>query len=181
MRENSKTLAKRYSLALASSVDSKQLAVELRALHSLILKLSEYPKTQQIMFNRYINHEAKKAVLAKLAIQLKLSKELLGLLKLMVHYNRFHLLAELHQCLQQIADKNEGIMCVEVFAANENIKPSVQKELSAAMQKKFNKKIRLQIKIDKNIIGGLKLQTEGLLYDATVKNTLNKLRKEILS
>lgn len=174
------TVVKRYSLALVESVDEKDLGKEIDALQSFINKLSSYPKLERLMFNKYINHRVKAQLVAKLSEELELSTHLHSIFGIMIEYNRFHLISELSRNMQNIYDAKQGIINVELTIANDNLKKDLQDKIEHALETKFKKHIRFAIKKDKSLIAGLKLQTEGLLYDATVKRTLNKLKGMVL-
>ena len=46
--------------------------------------------------------------------------------------------------------------------------------------KLFKKKIHLNNKIDKKIIGGVKLLVEGKIIDATIQKKLNRINRSII-
>ena len=154
---------------------------EIKSIDELIIELSKFPKLKKMLCNKYISHQIKHLMLHKIAKDMKLSNNMCGLLGLMIAHDRLNLLSELHNSINSIHNKNQGIMLIEVVVANDNINVQIQDELTNLLVRKFNKKIKLLVSHDKNIIGGLKLRTESLLYDATVLSTLDKLRDNILN
>lgn len=180
MKDDPITVIKRYSLAFVESVAENSLGEEIKALESFIEKLSSYPKLMRLMFNKYINHSIKAELITKLSEELKLSLNLNSVLRIMIEQNRFHLISELCESIKSIYDAKQGIINVELTIANDNLKIDLQNKIEHVLQAKFKKDIRFAIKKDKSLIAGLKLQTEGLLYDATVKRTLNKLKGVVL-
>lgn len=180
MKDNPRSVVKRYALALAELCNAKQLESEIHSVDKLIAKLGKFPKLKKMLCNKYISHKMKHLILHDVVNDLKLSDNMLGLLGLMITHDRLNLLPQLHDSLNSIHNKNQSIMPVEVVVANDNISAEIQDELADLLAKKFDKKIKLLVRQDKNIIGGLKLRTESLLYDATVLSTLGKLRSNIL-
>ena len=56
----------------------------------------------------------------------------------------------------------------------------VQKaELRAKLEKMSGKSVELTEKLDPEVLGGLRVEMEGMLYDGTVQSRLNTLRKKL--
>lgn len=180
MKDDPITVVKRYSLAFVELVEEKKLGKEIEALEGFIKRLDSYPKLKDLVFNKYINRGIKAELIKKLSEELKLSSNLHSILRIMIKYNRFHFISEFSESIKGFYDMKQGIINVEVTLANDNLKKNLQDKIEHALQAKFKKKVRLAINRDKNLIAGLKLQTEGLLYDATVKKTLSRLKGAIL-
>ena len=53
---------------------------------------------------------------------------------------------------------------------------SISKELSSST----SSTIKLNYKLDKNLIGGLKLQLGSFMIDTSIKNKLNKYKQKLL-
>ena len=53
---------------------------------------------------------------------------------------------------------------------------NISKELSASM----SSNIKFNYKVDKELIGGLKLQLGSFMIDTSIKNKLNKYKQEML-
>ena len=47
-------------------------------------------------------------------------------------------------------------------------------------QKKENKKVTLKVSIDPSLLGGIKVQIANRIYDGTIKNKVEMLKKELL-
>lgn len=60
----------------------------------------------------------------------------------------------------------------------EKVDAKVLKKLGDIISKKYNKEIVIENKIDKTIIGGIKLQVEDDVWDNTIRNKLIQLLKE---
>ena len=59
--------------------------------------------------------------------------------------------------------------------------PSVVESIGAEIEKKTGKTIELTSEVDESIIGGLVLQVGNRVLDASIRNRLEKLRKEVVA
>lgn len=70
------------------------------------------------------------------------------------------------------AKAKEGIMDIEITTAQKADKKVID-EIKAI----FGKKTESIEKIDKTILGGVKIRTEELIFDATIKTQIGKLKQ----
>ncbi|MEO7198412.1 MAG: ATP synthase F1 subunit delta [Solirubrobacterales bacterium] len=101
--------------------------------------------------------------------------------------NFLELLAEKHRmpALFRIRARFDALWAVEnqqlevsVTSAIE-LDPAVVESIGAEIEKKTGKTIELTSRVDDSIIGGLVLQVGNRVLDASVRNRLDKLRREI--
>ena len=52
--------------------------------------------------------------------------------------------------------------------------------LGKAISQKENKKVTLKVSIDPSLLGGIKVQIANRIYDGTIKNKVEMLKKELL-
>ena len=53
-------------------------------------------------------------------------------------------------------------------------------DIEKAISKKENKKVTLKVSIDSSLLGGIKVQIANRIYDGTIKNKVEMLKKELL-
>ena len=104
--------------------------------------------------------------------------ELLNFLELLAEKHRMPALFRIRARFDELwAVENERLE-VTVTSAIE-LDPSVIESIGAEIEKKTGKTIELTSKVDDSIIGGLVLQVGNRVLDASVRNRLDKLRREV--
>lgn len=74
--------------------------------------------------------------------------------------------------------KSENIMSLEISSAKE-LKAEDRKLLTESLEKKLNKKISVDYKIKKSIIGGIIVKSDDVFIDASVQGTIKKIENSI--
>ena len=59
------------------------------------------------------------------------------------------------------------------------LEPEIVKRLGAEIERQTDRNIELSSEVDESIIGGLVLQVGNMVLDASVRNKLERLRKEV--
>lgn len=109
---------------------------------------------------------------------LKLQKEFSSFLKVLIENNRLNLLEDIARCYKTLWNKKHHICNIDVYAA---IKLSQQEMLEAeeSIKRFFSEKLNINYKVDESLLGGILVQSEGILIDASVKNHLKTLEQAI--
>jgi F-type H+-transporting ATPase subunit delta len=68
----------------------------------------------------------------------------------------------------------EGVIDVEVIAARE-IAPAQQKRLTAALEKRLGREVRMQVRLDESLVGGAIVRAGDLVIDGSLKGRLARL------
>ncbi len=103
--------------------------------------------------------------------------------------NFLKLLAENHRLLAlpqvltefcELKAEHEKTVNVDVTSAIK-LKAAQTKALSAALEKRLARKVKLNCKVDKNIISGLVIQAGDMVIDGSVQGKLNRLTQTLQS
>lgn len=123
--------------------------------------------------------EAKTAMLDK-ALGGKVSTEMLNFLKVVARHGRFDCLGAIRQAAQQQLNDLRGRVEVFLYAAQLPSHESTEL-ISNRLKALIGKDIDLQVHVDQELIGGVKLRIGDTVYDASVANRLVRLKTELLS
>jgi F-type H+-transporting ATPase subunit delta len=107
-----------------------------------------------------------------------LSPMAINLLGILIERGRLRLLPGIYLELQSLFDTFHGIARADVITAvglNEDEKRQIQKRLSQVT----GKNIVITTEVDPSLIGGLVARFDGKLLDASTRNRLEALKKEI--
>jgi len=104
----------------------------------------------------------------------KLDKASENMIKLLVEYGRLALLPEVATAFEELKAQDEGVLEAEITAA---AKPSdgEVKALVKRLEGKFGKKIEASVKVDPEIIGGIKIVIGDTVIDASVRGQLQEM------
>ncbi|OGH60119.1 MAG: ATP synthase F1 subunit delta [Candidatus Magasanikbacteria bacterium RIFCSPHIGHO2_01_FULL_33_34] len=72
------------------------------------------------------------------------------------------------------AKEMSGVTKLEITSARELSNVEIKK-----ISKHFGDKVEADLKIDKTILGGLKIKNKNIIMDASLKNQLNKLKNQL--
>lgn len=176
---NTQIVAKRYAGALFSYIkesgESPKIWEELDNLAELAVKSLEFAN---IIKNPVITNEEKLAVFSALKSSGKLTGTLFNFLSLLIDKKRLFLLTEIDaEIKKQILSERGEIKADATFAseADESVKKELEKKLSGLT----GKKVLLNSIIDPAVIGGVKIRLGSILYDATIKGQLDKLKASL--
>ncbi len=125
-----------------------------------------------------INHEDIYRVLDDSFQKLE-SPSLLPFLKLLVSKHLISSIPEISKAFYSLCNEYLGVKEGLVYST----KPLTKEEISAlekALETNLNSKVYLLNKIDHNLIGGVKIVLDGKIYDGSVSNKIDILRKKLL-
>lgn len=81
--------------------------------------------------------------------------------------------------LRELLDREEGIIKADVVV-RERLDTRAKSELKEALKSRYNAKdVFISEQVDERVLGGIKVKVGEEVYDATVKNTLNKLAQKL--
>lgn len=104
----------------------------------------------------------------------KLNETGVNLVKLLVEYGRLSILPEIATAFEDLKSQEEGVLEAEITAAAQ---PS-DAEFSAIVKRletKFGKKVEASVKVDPEIIGGIKIVVGDTVIDASVRGQLQEM------
>ncbi len=93
----------------------------------------------------------------------------------LIDYNRFNLVDAIFADYQKISEKREGIMRLHVFSGQALNDERIE-QLKQSYEKKYRRTIIIENKIDASVLGGIRVEYNGLVLDDTVNAALNRLK-----
>jgi F-type H+-transporting ATPase subunit delta len=97
-----------------------------------------------------------------------------NLIKLLIEYDRLALLPEIAAAFEELKAEAEGVLEAEITTATQPTDAEVQ-ALVKRLESKFGKKIEANVKVDPEIIGGVKIIVGDTVIDASVRGQLQEL------
>ncbi len=110
--------------------------------------------------------------------QEQLNKEGANFLTLLVENNRLLLLPAIAELYEEYKAEDEGYVDVEVSTAYALTKEE-QKRFASSLEKKLNKKVHMNIEVDKSLIGGIRVRAGDKVIDGSIRGRLQQLTKRL--
>ena len=104
--------------------------------------------------------------------------EAANFLKLLTINNRLNLLPKIAKIFEELKAEAEGYVDVEVLTAFSFSKESEQK-FNATLEKTLNKKVHMNVAVDKSLIGGILVRAGDRVIDGSIRGQLQNLRKAL--
>ena len=104
--------------------------------------------------------------------------EFVNFLELLAEKHRMPALFRIRRRFDELWDEANQRLEVTLTSAVE-LDPAVVESVGAEIERKTGKTIELRSEVDESIIGGLVLQVGNRVLDASIRNRLEKLRREV--
>jgi F-type H+-transporting ATPase subunit delta len=175
-------VASRYANALADVVTAPgaplhpQAALpELRAFESVFRDSAEL---RNALITPSVAPSRKKAVIARLAALLQLSRIVRNFLFILIDHRRIGELSQIIQSLEDVLDERLGFARAEVVSAGDLAEPR-RNALAADLERLTGKRVRMRFVVDPALIGGLTARVGSTIYDGSVRGQLHALARRL--
>ncbi|MBO4643954.1 MAG: ATP synthase F1 subunit delta [Alphaproteobacteria bacterium] len=172
---NRAELAKKYAKALLQEAiehkDADNIAQEVQLISRL---MSDSSEMNMLMTSRLVNLYDRKKGVELVAEHIKLSQIMRHFLGVLIENGRTFIFNEITAAFIRMYEEYKGILSVSVVSA-QILNDQTQQRLTDTLKAIFNKEIRLNVKVNPALIGGLTVQAGSLMADASVKTKLQKL------
>lgn len=168
--------AKRYAKAVFELAQEEGKVEEWTSRLEGVRTLLTDPQASVVLFNPVIPSVRRVEVIDDLAGGL--GKEAANLAKMMVATGRPELIEGIVEEYTALADEAAGRVratATTAVALEENDQQRLSKQLSESL----GKEVRLELRVDRSIIGGMVLQIGDHLIDASVATRLQQLRRRL--
>lgn len=168
-----------YATAIyAAASDAGKTQEVGRDLAELVAAIAGSPGLSRVLWNPAVPPETKGRVLAELSTG---SDPVVGRSLAVLHANgRLRLLADVEQAYaRRYADDHDELDVVLTTAIA--ISDETSEALRARLAEATGKTVRLERKIDPQILGGIVLRVRDMLVDASIRRRLELLRLDLMS
>lgn len=175
----------RYAIALAdtlaspgpgkTAIDPQVVAAQLAQFNAVFTENNEL----RIVFSTpAVGTDKKKTILTQVTSDMGLDSITTNFLNVVMDHERMDLLGEIAEAFEAILNERLGIAVAEITTARP-LEEVEKQELSGALSAKTGKKIRMNFSLDPHLIGGVVVRIGSVIYDGSVRGSLNRLRAEL--
>jgi F-type H+-transporting ATPase subunit delta len=174
------SIARRYAKALFSvGVKDGKYREYLVQLDETLIVLKKAPKLDRALTMPLLEMEKRREILVDLTRALGLSATLIALLGLLLERSRMNYLPMIRAVYEEMANDKEGLVKGIGYSAYP-LSDEAKVRIEEVLGEKLNKKVLLDIKEDKDLIGGIKVVIGGLRIDGSVKRQLEILNESMM-
>ena len=174
------TTASRYSLALYELSHEENSLEEVESHSNLFLKLIQESEDFNSLIKDPTNSvEDLNNVLSKIAETYNLNKLLTKFLSFLISKRRFFFVQLILKDFVNTCSKKRGEVKASLISSKE-LSESELSKISEDLSKTMGSTLKFDYKVDKELIGGLKLQLGSFMIDTSIKNKLKKFEQLML-
>ena len=136
-------------------------------------------ETKNFIHNPTLSKDNQNNVLNLLAEKLNFSKNLKNFMFLLIEKRRIFFVEKIIDSFVKLCSQKRGELKASLISSKELSKAEIEvisKDLSSLM----GSTIKFDYKVDKNLIGGLKLQLGSFMIDTSIKNKLKQFEQNML-
>ena len=172
-------IARRYAKALLligqEDGQAENYRAELEGISGLIKTQKEL---DTVITNPLYEATARKNILNGIIEKLELSPVLKSFLLLLFDKGRIGFLNDISEFYQKLADELKGVASASLTSATELSDDAVEK-IRSSLSKMTNKDVKLDVKQDPSLIGGIVTQIGDLVLDGSIKTQLLNMRESL--
>ena len=138
--------------------------------------LAESHDLQVFLFSPYFTSEEKKEGVAKIVTDA--DERLVNFLQLLAERHRMPVLPRIRRDLDARWAEENKLLPVTVTSAVE-LDEKLVADIGKRIEEQTDRTVELSSRVDPEVLGGLKVQVGNMVLDATVRNRLERLRKQV--
>ena len=171
--------ARPYARAIMDAAGSPAKANELRGeLMSFASALRSSQELRDLYLNPAIDQATTLEITRQLARKMKVSDLAAKTLEVLVRNHRINDLDAILEALASYVNAALGVAVAEVRSAR-NLGPDEIDQLANTLSQKVGKKVELDIRTDKKLLGGFVVKIGSEIWDASVIGKINKFRESL--
>ncbi len=173
-------VASRYAKALIDlSTEQNNVDVIVSDMKDFLVTLKHNSQLEVMLKSPVVTGDNKMAVLRKIFAK-SYHKNTINFFALVIHKNRAFYLSVIAKVFIEQYNTLNNIMQASVKTAHA-IDDKLKEEIKQFISNYSGKKVELKSTVDPKLIGGLVIQMEDKLFDASISGKLNKLKQDLLN
>jgi len=172
-------LVKRYTQGLVHALKDDD---EYDRLSSQLREFLDFQSRQkelsEVFSFPFIPTSRKMEIMRAVLDKMKLADKTERFLLLLVEKGRWVLLSDILEMLPDLWNEEKGIVTFEV-SSMVSLSDAQKGKLAEKLEKLEQRKVFLKYRIDPELIGGLSIRKGNIVYDASIRGNLEKLKEKI--
>lgn len=172
-------LVKRYTQGLAGALkDDTEYAAVSRELAEFREISSGHGALKATLENPFIDARKKNQVIEDILAGSGFSDKTSRFLRLLLEHKRLDLLGEVLEWLPVVWNESRGVATFEVSSAV-NLAEAQKARLKEELERLEGRPVHLRYSIDAGLVAGFSLRKGNIIYDASLRGQLERIRQKI--
>ena len=168
-------IAKRYAKALVELATEKKLVEQYGTeLGEVSALLTREDNLRLLLESPTLDVDKKSSIMADITAKMELSDGMQNFVGLLTVKNRLKYIEQIYTNYTGFADEISGILRACVTSAVKLTKAQAD-SVKAGLEKQTGKKIDLKTKVDSSLLGGIKAEVGGKVFDGSIKTQLQRI------
>jgi F-type H+-transporting ATPase subunit delta len=173
-------LVKRYTQALANALgDDAEYAVVSRELGDFTDKIVSHPALKETLASPFVAVRGKSRIIQDILAASGFAEKTRRFIVLLLERGRLGLLGDIQEVLPVVWHESRGVATFEVSSVV-SLDAAQKKRLREELERLEGRPVFLRYSTDPGLVAGLSLTKGNLIYDASVKGHLAKIKERIL-
>jgi F-type H+-transporting ATPase subunit delta len=170
-------IAEVYARALFEAANENDVLDRVHdELGEIVAALEENDELQTFFFSPYFSSDEKKEGVGKVLSDA--DERTVNFLELLAERHRMPLLFRIQRDFDELWAKEKRLLPVAVTSAVE-LDDKLVKEIGKRIEEQTGQEVELTSKVDPYVLGGLVVRVGNMVLDASVRNRLEQLRKQV--
>jgi F-type H+-transporting ATPase subunit delta len=170
----------RYARSLADVVLEKRedsaVARDLSLYREIFLAV---PDLLETFHNPAIPREIKQKILSELLARYPAAQTTANFLRVLLDHNRMRYFHEIFDLFTRTVNERNGIITAQVASASP-LSESNQSQLRESLSRTTGKNVLLDMRTDKDLLGGVVVRVGSTVYDGSVRRQLAEVRQRLM-
>jgi F-type H+-transporting ATPase subunit delta len=138
--------------------------------------LDEDRNLQVFLFSPYFSSEEKKQGVRRIVTDA--DERLLNFLELLAERHRMPVIFRIRRLFDDLWAEENKLLAVTVTSATE-LDQGLLDDIGKRIEEQTGRQVELSASVDPDVLGGLRVRVGNMVLDATVRNRLEQLRKQV--
>lgn len=175
-----KVIARRYAKGLMLATDAQDFEKLCGQMHDLVETVKHHQELAQVFIDPAFLPSDRKAVIKRLAEHTSMLTVLHNFLLVLVDKGRLNLLVAMYEELVRLIDQHVGRIEAVIQSARSLDEDEIS-QITKALAAMSNKVVRAQTLVDEGLLGGIRVEMAGMIFDGTVRAKLSAMKERLLS
>lgn len=175
-----KVVARRYAKGLMLATDASDFEKLSSQMHDLVETVKSHKDLAQVFIDPAFLPADRKAVINRVAQQTSMLAILHNFLLVLVDKGRLNLLVAIYEELVRLIDQQVGRIEAVIQSARSLDEQEID-QITKALAAMSNKVVRAQTLVDEGLLGGIRVEMAGMIFDGTVRAKLSAMKDSLLN
>ena len=172
---SSSALSRRYARALVVLGTEQKMVEQYGAELAKVSSLLSGEKLLRLLLESpTLPVDKKTAILTEVTASLQLSAGMKNFLGLLLDKDRLRYVPQIEVNYRQFADELSGVVRARITSAR-TLSAEQQRSIQTGLEKKTGKKVQLAVELDPALLGGIKAEIAGRVFDGSVRTQLKRI------